>query len=147
MCGMKSLILSPNPTVQPLEIIYQFSNLNGTTVEVWGWIDKLFKPTVYRACDYSSMPGSKVKHIIKGATELAPWGQTLGIQIVMMLHCFFPCWYDISFHRSGYNGGPLERSVTMTQWLTRWRLHNVLRYRAAKLMLHWLINNSTCLHD
>ena len=38
---------------------------NSATVEVLG-MDKLFHPTLYKACDYLSMLGLKFNHVSKG---------------------------------------------------------------------------------
>ena len=42
------------------EITYPFSNFNGATAEVYEWISNF-----YQACDYLSMLGLKLIHVIK----------------------------------------------------------------------------------
>ena len=93
------------------EITCPFANSNGTTIEVWEWINNFM--ALYWTCDYLSMLGLKSIHVSK----MGPW--TLTTTNTMCCEPGFTC---------------IEISFTKAERLSRWPYcHDCLWW--------WLLNH------
>ena len=76
------------------EITYPFPNFNGATTEAWEWISNFI--SLYNRCDYLSMEGIRLIHVIKkdhrGWNTMYIYGLSL---IILVMH-HIPYWWNMS---------------------------------------------------